>query len=145
MKTMKIGELARAAHCEADTVRYYEKSGLLPAPARTEGNYRVYETHHLTRLRFIRNCRALDMTHDEIRVLLDALDSPEPGCGPANAMIQTHLGHVEARIAELVQLRDQLAALQRHCGAAEADGCSILDALARLDPPRGRPRHTHLG
>ena len=145
MNVMKIGDLARAAHCGTDTVRYYEKSGLLPAPGRTAGNYRVYDQSHLTRLRFIRNCRALDMTHEEIRVLLDALDSPEPGCAPANAMIQAHLGHVDARIAELQHLRQQLTTLQRHCGDSEAGGCSILDALSRLDPPAERARHTHLG
>ena len=64
---MKIGELAQIAQCTVETVRYYEKEGLLPSPARTAGNFRLYGLGHVERLRFIRNCRALDMSHDEIR------------------------------------------------------------------------------
>ena len=61
---MKIGELAKLADCQVETVRYYEREGLLPAPARSEGNYRLYSSEHLERLTFIRNCRTLDMTLD---------------------------------------------------------------------------------
>ncbi|MGL6014243.1 MAG: MerR family transcriptional regulator, partial [Shewanella oncorhynchi] len=67
---MKIGELAQAAQCTVETIRYYEKEALLPEPARTNSNYRDYNQRHLDRLSFIRNCRALDMTHQEIRALL---------------------------------------------------------------------------
>ena len=141
---MKIGDLAHAAHCQTDTVRYYEKSGLLPAPRRTQGNYRIYERSHLIRLRFIRNCRALDMTHAEIRVLLEAFDSPLVGCASANTMIQEHLSHVDARIIELQCLRAKLLTLQQHCGAQETGNCSILTALSQVDPPTERPCHTHL-
>ncbi len=73
---MKIGELAKKAGCQVETVRYYEREGLLPAPARTEGNYRLYGTQHLDRLVFIRNCRTLDMTLDEIQRLLALRDLP---------------------------------------------------------------------
>lgn len=73
---MKIGVLAKQADCPVETVRYYEREGLLPAPARTEGNYRLYSSEHLERLTFIRNCRTLDMTLDEIRRLLALMDSP---------------------------------------------------------------------
>ena len=64
---IKIGELARRAQCPAQTIRYYEHEGLLPEPIRTAGNYRVYSRAHIERLSFIRNCRSLDMTLDEIR------------------------------------------------------------------------------
>ena len=67
---MKIGELAKATHTQVETIRYYEREGLLPQTVRTEGNYRVYGVEHLDRLSFIRNCRGLDMTPDEIRALL---------------------------------------------------------------------------
>jgi Cd(II)/Pb(II)-responsive transcriptional regulator len=144
-QAMKISDFARAARCQTDTVRYYEKSGLLPAPGRTPGNYRIYGRDHLIRLRFIRNCRALDMTHAEIRVLLDALDAPDASCAPANAMIKEHLGHVDARILELQRLRAQLRTLQQHCGTKEIGSCSILAALSQLEPPPERPRRTHLG
>jgi DNA-binding transcriptional MerR regulator len=67
---MKIGELARIAMTQVETIRYYERAGLLPETARTEGNYRIYGDAHVERLSFIRNCRNLDMTLEEIRVLL---------------------------------------------------------------------------
>ena len=73
---MKIGELAQAAQCTPETVRYYEKAGLLPPPSRSDGNYRVYGPAHLERLVFVRHCRALDMTHEEIRELLELRDVP---------------------------------------------------------------------
>ena len=78
---MKIGELAQSARCSVETVRYYEKEGLLPAPERGQNNYRIYGTAHVERLRLIRNCRALDMTLEEIRVLLMA--APLGAQGPA--------------------------------------------------------------
>ena len=74
---MRIGDLAQATLCPVETIRYYEREGLLPAPARSGGNYRLYGTQHVERLRFIRNCRSLDMTHDEIRTLLAFRDGPE--------------------------------------------------------------------
>eukprot|EP01030_Chromulinospumella_sphaerica_P019117 gene19117-18994_t len=76
---MKIGELALVAQCTVETVRYYEKAGLLPEPARTPGNFRVYGPEHLERLRFIRNCRALDMSQEEIHTLLNLADQPADG------------------------------------------------------------------
>ena len=68
---MKIGELAAATGTPIETIRYYEREGLLPAPDRTVGNFRIYDETHLSRLEFVRHCRALDMNLDEIRVLLE--------------------------------------------------------------------------
>lgn len=73
---MKIGELAKLTDCQVETIRYYEKEGLLPPPARSDGNYRLYTQAHTERLVFIRNCRSLDMTLEEIRSLLGLRDSP---------------------------------------------------------------------
>ena len=73
---MKIGELAKATHTQVETIRYYEREGLLPETARTEGNYRVYGPEHVERLSFIRYCRSLDMALNEIRALLRMKDSP---------------------------------------------------------------------
>ena len=77
---MKIGELAKAAHTQVETIRYYEREGLLPETARTDGNYRMYAEEHVDRLSFIRHCRGLDMTLDEIRVLLRFKDAPHGLC-----------------------------------------------------------------
>ena len=75
-----IGVLAKRTQCQAETIRYYEREGLLPAPTRSQGNYRQYDTTHVERLSFIRHCRSLDMTLDEIRALLDFRDAPTRNC-----------------------------------------------------------------
>ncbi len=132
---MKIGELARRTDCRVVTIRYYEREGLLPAPARSEANYRLYGERHVERLVFIRHCRALDMTLDEIRSLLDCHDHPDRPCQEVDALIEDHLGHVAARIAQLQALERSLEALRARCqGQRSAAECGILDALAH---PKG--------
>lgn len=134
---MKIGELAQLANCTPDTIRFYEKEGLLPLARRTDANYRVYNEGHAIRLRFIRNCRALDMTHDEVRVLLNAADAPASTCGEVNGLVDEHLSHVNTRIAELEQLRGQLTALRDKCrGEHPVEDCGILQELTSRDAPR---------
>jgi Cd(II)/Pb(II)-responsive transcriptional regulator len=142
---MRIGELAQAAGLEVETVRYYEKAGLLPAPARRDNNYRRYDDAALQRLRFIRNCRALDMSLEEIRTLLGFIDRPSRDCSPVDALVAEHLGHVRRRIAGLRQLERQLVLLQRACGHAKPHAvCGIVLALgtARTAPAKpSRSRH----
>ena len=143
---MKIGELARQQGCTPETIRFYEKAGLLPAPLRTGGNYRHYTETHIQRLRFIRNCRVLDMSHEEIRVLLQAHDHTPEDCQPINAAIEAHMQHVEVRIQELLQLKAQLASLSRHCTEPhEVRHCGIFQQLqtAELSAPHV-PGNTHL-
>jgi Cd(II)/Pb(II)-responsive transcriptional regulator len=143
---MKIGELAQVAQCSVETVRYYEKEGLLPEPARTSGNFRVYGTDHLERLRFIRNCRALDMSHEEIHTLLRLADQPSEDCGAINTVFDEHIAHVDERIQELTQLKSQLSALRQRCESAQAvNVCGILQGLAAMETEQKLPRHTHLG
>ena len=125
---MKIGELARAARTQAETIRYYEREGLLPAPARTEANYRSYGQDHLQRLAFIRHCRSLDMTLDEIRALLRFKDDPAGNCEPVNELLDEHIGHVAERIRELKRLQAELKQLRAQCNAAGGT-CGILDSL----------------
>jgi Cd(II)/Pb(II)-responsive transcriptional regulator len=143
---MKIGELAQVAQCTVETIRYYEKAGLLPAPARTAGNFRVYGPEHTERLRFIRHCRALDMSHEEIHTLLGLADQPAQGCGAVNAVFDHHIAHVEARMRELVQLKQQLTDLRRQCTSEQAvQSCGILKGLAAMSALPPSERHTHLG
>jgi Cd(II)/Pb(II)-responsive transcriptional regulator len=145
-RIMKIGELAQVAHCTVETVRYYEKEGLLPAPARTASNFRQYGPAHAERLRFIRNCRALDMSHGEIRALLILADQPTQGCGAINAVFDQHIAHVDERIRELVQLKEQLSGLRKRCQTEQAvDACGILLELAAMETEAKHERHTHLG
>ena len=128
---MKIGELARLAGANVDTIRYYEREGLLPVPARSEGNYRIYGEAHVQRLFFIRRCRSLDMTPDEIRVLLHFKESPQENCADVNRLLDRHIGHVAQRMQELQELERQLKDLRERCGEArDAAHCGILDGLS---------------
>ncbi|WP_306591269.1 Cd(II)/Pb(II)-responsive transcriptional regulator [Geothrix sp. 21YS21S-4] len=132
---MKIGELAAQAGCTVETVRYYEREGLLPVAVRDGANYRRYDRGHLERLSFIRRCRALDMAHDEIRALLLARLDPERTCDSVNALVEVHLAHVRARISELGALEAQLSELRGQCrGAQPTRDCGIL---RELDLPPG--------
>lgn len=143
---MKIGELAQAAQCSVETIRYYEKEGLLPAPSRTRGNYRDYGAGHIERLCFIRNCRALDMAQEEIRQLLGWMDHPADDCGVVNRLVDDHIRHVEMRLAELERLRGQLQSLRQSCQARRTvEDCAILQALTHREPQASPLRHHHLG
>ena len=101
---MKIGDLAKATHTKVETIRYYEREGLLHEAVRTMGNYRVYNVEHLDRLSFIRHCRSLDMTLEEIKTLLRYKDFPPEDCSNVNALIDEHIEHVAVRIKELKHL-----------------------------------------
>lgn len=134
------------AQCTVETIRYYEKEGLLPAPARTAGNFRVYGPMHAERLRFIRNCRALDMSQSEIHALLRLADQTAEDCGAVNAVFDQHIAHVDERIRELTQLKQQLATLRQRCQSAQTvQSCGILQGLAAMETEQKAERHTHLG
>lgn len=146
---MKIGELSRATGTPVETIRYYEREGLIDPPARSDGNYRVYRADDAVRLAFIRHCRALDMALPEIRGLLQVRDHPADGCAEVNALLDAHIGHVAARIRELRALERQLRRLRERCPAptAAAD-CGILQGLADASNALPRPRGgatRHLG
>ena len=129
---MKIGELARATASSVETVRFYEREQLLSAGARTEGNYRVYTDADVQRLSFIRHCRSLDMTLDEIRTLLRFMDTPTADCAAVNALLDEHIGHVAARIRELKSLEKHLKELRQQCLVAQAtEDCGILQTLSK--------------
>ena len=137
---MKIGELSAASATHIETIRYYEREGLLPAPARSQGNLRIYEIQHLERLQFIRYCRSLDMSLDEVRVLLRFRDDPAAECGDVNTLLDEHIGHVSRRIKELRSLEKQLKDLRLCCGAERtADTCGILAGLAEASQDIAAP------
>lgn len=143
---MRIGELAKVANCGTETIRFYEKEGLLPEPERTDGNYRNYGSDHVERLRFIRNCRSLDMTHDEIRTLLAFVDHRHGDCAPVNTLLDEHIVHVDVRLAELQRLRTQLLALRKQCVSAQAiEDCGIIHGLASMPTQEKHPSESHLG
>jgi len=145
---MKIGELAKLADCQVETIRYYEREGLLPAPARSEGNYRLYSREHVERLTFIRNCRTLDMTLDEIRSLLALMDRPEESCEAVNSLVDEHIEHVQARVTSLLALQQQLVELRHRCTSGRGvEACAILERLNTTGgvSPLPDDGHTHVG
>jgi Cd(II)/Pb(II)-responsive transcriptional regulator len=149
---LTIGALAKRADCQAETIRYYEREGLLPAPARSQGNYRLYGRAHLERLSFIRRCRSLDMALDEIRILLHFSDAPASDCSEVNILLDEHIRHVADRITDLRRLERQLKDLRASCaGTGKSDRCGILTELSQGDhdksksAPSGHVRGSHSG
>ncbi len=136
---MKIGELAQRSGCDIETIRYYEKAGVMAAPPRTAGGYRDYAHGHLERLRFIRQCRALAMGLGDIRALIALQDEPAAGCQSVNALVDHHIDNIDAQLASLQQLREQLVGLRRQCaGPGVMAECAILRGLSSsaADAPR---------
>lgn len=128
---MKIGELSKATGTSVENIRFYEREALLPAPMRSENNYRSYGEEHIERLKFIRHCRALDMTLGEIRSLLRFKEAPQQDCEGVNELLDEHIGHVAERISELRSLEKQLKALRAQCAESSAAGCcGILKELS---------------
>ena len=126
----KIGELVQRTGYTAQAIRYYERERLLPAPARSDGNYRLYGELHLERLQFIGHCRSLGMALDDIRTLLGVRDVPEQSCDAVNAMLDKHIVQVAERIAALHSLERQLVALRSLCRRSDtASQCAILHSL----------------
>ena len=127
---MHIGELARRAGVDAQTVRYYEREKLLDTPARTASGYRIYGPAHLERLNFVRHCRSLDMPLADVRRLLELSGERGLSCDDVNELVQAHLERVRAKIAALDALEKQLAALRAQCDSRHrvAD-CGILEEL----------------
>ncbi|MEE2951488.1 MAG: helix-turn-helix domain-containing protein [Pseudomonadota bacterium] len=127
---MKIGDLARETETKVVTIRYYEKVGLLPLPPRSSGNYRTYDREALERLRFIRRCRDLGFSVDQIRELLDLSSHEERACADVDAITMTHLAEVERKIADLQALAHELRHIASRCsGGGTISNCRILDAI----------------
>ena len=142
---MTIGELARTTGCGVETIRYYEREGLLPRTARTSGNFRRYGQEHALLLSFIRHSRSLDMSLDEIRTLLRFRSGAQENCSEVNALLDTHLRHVEVRIAELQDLERQLQALRKKCSSGRrAADCGILRGLGGVPKVRNAFGDTHV-
>jgi Cd(II)/Pb(II)-responsive transcriptional regulator len=134
---MKIGALAKLAGSNAETIRYYEREGLLPKAGRNESNYRIYSVAHLEKMAFIKHCRNLDMTLGEIRMLLHFKASPEKNCGEVNRLLDEHIEHVARRIGELQELERQLRDLRGCCpDARQVSACGILEGLSQPSQDR---------
>jgi Cd(II)/Pb(II)-responsive transcriptional regulator len=131
----RIGDLAGSTGVKVETIRYYERAGLLPAPPRSEGNYRLYGDAHQARLRFILHCRTLGLPLAAIRRLLALKDNPKQSCADADQLVDGHLAQVRERIQALQALEAALQQLRRQCGETRAAAdWGILKNLSEPPP-----------
>ncbi len=126
---MKIGELAAATSTKVETVRYYEKIGLLAPPARSASNYRSYGIEHLGRLSFIRRARDLGFTLEAVRELLTLSDDSGQSCQAVDEIASSHLAEVERKIADLSALRSELGRVLGSCRHGTIADCKIIESL----------------
>lgn len=126
---LTIGELGKATETKVETIRYYERIGLLPKPPRTDGNYRAYGKADLGRLSFIRRARDLGFPLDQVRALLSLSDDRGRDCATVDALARDHLAEVERKITDLTALRRELAALINSCNGGTVAECRIIEAL----------------
>lgn len=134
---MKIGELARRTGIPIDTVRYYERNGLLPPPARRASGYREYDEADIPRLRFVLRAKQLGFTLVEIRELLDLSDEHVGDVGNLKAAAAAKLDEIEGRIGQLTRIRDALRSMIHACpGRGPVSACPIRSALLDDDRPR---------
>jgi len=126
---VKIGELASRAGCDVQTVRFYEREGLLAEPERESSGYRRYEQQHLKRLQFVRHCRSLDIPLPEIRQLLGFAAAPDQSCAEVNALLDQHITDVHRRLQALKTLEKQLVALRKQCDGDTSQSCAILTSF----------------
>jgi DNA-binding transcriptional MerR regulator len=129
-QSYSIGALAEATDTKVETVRYYERIGLLPEPGRTAANYRAYSPDHLARLSFIRRARDLGFTLDQIRALLGLADHKNNDCCAVDAIARDHLADIDRKVADLKALRRELNDLIGQCRRGTIAECRIIGALS---------------
>ena len=145
---MRIGELARRGECDVETIRFYEREGLIDTPARETNGYRRYAEAHLAQLNIIRHCRSLDIGLPEVRLLRRFQANPELACDEVNRLVDRKIARLHQQIESLRQLERQLHALRRSCDSgSDADpshtaaDCGILRNLERAALSEGCPCH----
>jgi MerR family mercuric resistance operon transcriptional regulator len=140
-----IGALSQKTLCKVETIRYYEKAGLLPAPARSPGGYRLYRDDHLKRLTFIRRARALGFAIEEVRTLLTLADQRRRPCAEVRVVATAHLEEVRAKIADLRAMERVLRETVARCADGRRTDCPLIEALYggdRAFGSRARPSAT---
>ncbi|MEW5703315.1 MAG: helix-turn-helix domain-containing protein [Pseudomonadota bacterium] len=131
---LTIGSLAKRADCRVETIRFYERAGLMPAPPRSPGGHRLYGRQHMKRMTFIRRARKLGFTLNEVRRLLGLADSGDFTCTEVKAETLRHRADVRRKIAELKRLDAALDAIATRCNGGTGKDCAIFDALFETGP-----------
>lgn len=128
---MRIGELAKATGTKAETIRYYEREGILPAADRTDSNYRDYANNHLAALTFVRRARQLGFSMAQVRELLALSDHEDKPCQDVDQLVRDQLEEVERKIEDLQSLQSELGLMLRLCRSDKIGECRIVESLAR--------------
>jgi MerR family mercuric resistance operon transcriptional regulator len=126
-----IGALSKHTGTNIETIRYYERVALLPAPARSSGGYRLYGNDHLKRLNFIRRARTLGFSIGEVRTLLRLADERKRPCAEVRGVAESHLKDVRAKIADLRRMERVLKATVTRCAEGRRSDCPVIEALYR--------------
>lgn len=133
MTNFTIGEVSASSGVKVPTIRYYEQSGLIPVPERSEGNRRLYEQADIRRLIFIKHARELGFEVDAIRALLQLQDNPDQPCTVADQLARERLIDVEKRIVRLTALRTELQKMLESCAHGRVDECRVIEVLSNHD------------
>lgn len=128
-KDLTIGVLSRRTGCKIETIRYYERIGIFPAPPRTEGGHRVYAEDHMKRLVFIRRSRELGFSLEDIRAMMGFVDGGDYTCGEIKTLADRHLQDIRGKIADLRRLERTLADMASQCEGGTVPECPVIDAL----------------
>jgi MerR family mercuric resistance operon transcriptional regulator len=134
-QNLRIGEVTARSGCHVETIRYYERIGLLPRPRRSSSGYRAYSEADVTRLRFVVHCRELGFSLDEIRSLIALSEDPKLSCGKVDALARQHLEDIQSKQRALARLSRELKQLIDACARGQRGTCEIL---AALHGPSGR-------
>lgn len=128
---MTIGALSQRTGCNIETIRYYERIGMIPKPPRTQGGHRLYAQEHLKRLAFIRRSRELGFSLEQIRELLRFADGGRYTCSQVRAITVEHLDEVRARMKDLKRLEKVLNTMASQCDRGKVPDCPVIEALSR--------------
>jgi MerR family transcriptional regulator, mercuric resistance operon regulatory protein len=131
------GTLAASSGCNLETIRYYERIGILPPPPRSQGGHRLYGEDLIKRLTFVRRSRELGFTLEEIRQLLRLVDGSKYTCAQVETLVHEHARDISRKIADLKKLKSVLESMTSQCTGGEVPECPIIDALfhTRAKPP----------
>ncbi|WP_299882716.1 helix-turn-helix domain-containing protein [uncultured Sulfitobacter sp.] len=129
VRSIRRGDLARATGCNLETIRYYEKIGIMPDPPRNTKGYRSYDDAHVRRLKFVMRSRDLGFTLEEVRGLLGLVDEQSRTCAEVQVIAEDHLTDVRAKIADLKRIERVLSDTVARCTGDAAPECAVIDAL----------------
>ena len=131
---MLISQLARMVGVDTQTIRFYERQGLLPPPDRQENGYRIYTEKHTEQLAFVRHCRVLDLSLSEISELQKCQSDPHQSCAVVNVLLDEHVSRLRSRIIAMLALEEQLISLRKRCNDdREVETCGVLAGISEAD------------